>query len=159
MLAAISTTILSRRSWAETCSAMVSRSRLNKTRGPPDALRICQHPPPRGQPAGWPAAGDKTKKNNNFIHSAPPGALQHRPNQDSQNCGTVCGSPPIRPYSELRLVLPSKTPARGDTASSSPMLRPLRVIFSKVCCPRAISVVQGTRLHPSHRERSDCEAI
>ena len=41
MLAAISTTILSRRSWAETCSAMVSRSRLNKTRGPPDALRMC----------------------------------------------------------------------------------------------------------------------
>jgi hypothetical protein len=41
MLAAISTTILSRRSCALTCSAMVSRSRRNKTRGPPDALRMC----------------------------------------------------------------------------------------------------------------------
>src|SRR6266704_5829959 len=52
MLAAISTTILSNRSWALTCSAMVSRSRLSKTRGPPDALRICWYPPPRGQHAG-----------------------------------------------------------------------------------------------------------
>jgi hypothetical protein len=42
----ISTTILSSRSWAETCSAMVSRSRLSKTRGPPDALRMCCDPPP-----------------------------------------------------------------------------------------------------------------
>src|SRR5215218_5451469 len=74
MLAAIRTTILSSRSWAETCSAMVSRSRLNKTRGPPDALRITQNPPQRGQQAGWPAAGEKLKKNNNFIHSAPPQA-------------------------------------------------------------------------------------
>src|SRR3954470_12316882 len=74
MLAAISTTILSRRSWAETCSAMVSRSRLNKTRGPPDALRMCRYPPPQGQPAGWPVAGVKLTKNNNFSHSAPPQA-------------------------------------------------------------------------------------
>src|ERR1700737_672803 len=71
MLAAISTTILSNRSWALTCSAMVSRSRLSKTRGPPDALRMCQHPPPRSQHAGWPVAGVKVEKNNNFIHSAP----------------------------------------------------------------------------------------
>src|SRR5258706_4636343 len=70
MLAAISTTILSNRSWALTCSAMVSRSRLSKTRGPPDALRMCWYPPPRSQQAGWPAAGVKLKKNNNFIHSA-----------------------------------------------------------------------------------------
>src|SRR5580704_11738856 len=59
MLAAISTTILSSRSWAETCSAMVSRSRLNRTRGPPDALRIYSNPLPRGQPAGWPGTGVK----------------------------------------------------------------------------------------------------
>src|SRR5882757_3909534 len=75
MLAAISTTILSRRSCAETCSAMVSRSRLNKTRGPPDALRMCCDPPPQSQPAGSPVAGVKRTENNNFSHSAPPQAL------------------------------------------------------------------------------------
>src|SRR6267143_3906708 len=74
MLAAISTTILSNRSWAETCSAMVSRSRLNKTRGPPDALRMYRSPPPQSQQTGWPAAGVKLTKSNNFIHSAPPQA-------------------------------------------------------------------------------------
>src|SRR5450631_1443212 len=131
MLAAISTTILSSRSWAETCSAMVSRSRLNKTRGPPDALRIFQNPPPRSQQAGWPAAGVKPQKNNNFSHSAPLQTPGYRPNQDSQNCGTVCGCPPIRPYSELRLVLPSKTPARGDNGFVSLMLRELREDFSE----------------------------
>src|SRR6202051_5388008 len=51
---------------------MVSRSRLNKTRGPPDALRMCRYPPPQSQPAGSPAAGVKRTKNNNFSHSAPP---------------------------------------------------------------------------------------
>src|ERR1700723_3777151 len=61
MVAAISATILSRRSWAETSPAMVSRSRLNRTRGPPDALRIYSNPLPRGQPAGWPGAGVKLK--------------------------------------------------------------------------------------------------
>src|SRR5262245_11351396 len=71
MLAAISTTILSRRSWAETFSAMVSRSRLNKTRGPPDALRMYQDPPPQSHPAESPAAGAKRTKHYNFIHSAP----------------------------------------------------------------------------------------
>jgi hypothetical protein len=55
----------------------------------------------------------------------------YRPNRDSQNCGTVCGSPPIRPYSELRLVLPSKTPAKGDNGFVSPMLRLLRKNSSK----------------------------
>jgi hypothetical protein len=45
------------------------------------------------------------------------------PNRNRQNCGTVCGSPPITPYSQLRLVLPSKTPARGNNVSISPMLR------------------------------------
>src|ERR1700730_5103520 len=76
MLAAISTTILSNRSWAETCSAMVSRSRLSKTRGPPDALRMWQNPPPQIQQTGWRAAGVKPKKNNYFIHSAPPQTLE-----------------------------------------------------------------------------------
>ncbi len=64
--------ILSRRSCAETCSAMVSRSRLNKTRGPPDALRMCCDPPPQSQPTGSPVAAVKRTKNNNFSHSAPP---------------------------------------------------------------------------------------
>src|SRR5579859_7575798 len=117
MLAAISTTILSNRSWAETCSAMVSRSRLNRTRGPPDALRICYNPSPHGQPAGRPVVGYKPKKNTNFIHSAPPQA-QIRPNQHRHDCGTACGGSPIRPYSESRLVLPSKTPARDDNISA-----------------------------------------
>src|SRR5262249_25441933 len=40
MFAAISTTILSRRSCALTGSAMTSRSRRNSTRGPPSAPRI-----------------------------------------------------------------------------------------------------------------------
>ena len=125
MLAAIRTTILSSRSWAETCSAMVSRSRLNKTRGPPDVLRMPNNPPPRSQRAGWPAAGVKLTKSNNFIHSAPPQASS-RPNRDRQNCGTVCGSSPVRPYSQSRLALPSKTPASSNNVSVRPMLRPLR---------------------------------
>src|ERR1700709_1266183 len=53
---------------------MVSRSRLNKTRGPPDALRMCRYPPPQSQPAGSPAADVKRTKTNNFSHSAPPQA-------------------------------------------------------------------------------------
>src|SRR5262245_37708379 len=40
MLAAISTTILSRRSCALTGSAITSRSRRNSTRGPPSAARM-----------------------------------------------------------------------------------------------------------------------
>src|SRR3984885_8404326 len=44
MLAAISTTILSRRSCALTCSAMTSRSRRNSTRGPPSAPRMAKVP-------------------------------------------------------------------------------------------------------------------
>src|SRR5262252_6114682 len=72
MLAAISTTILSSRSWALTCSAMVSRSRLNRTRGPPDALRMLCDPLRAGQPGAWPGAGVQAHKNYNFIHSTPP---------------------------------------------------------------------------------------
>jgi hypothetical protein len=36
------------------------------------------------------------------------------PNQRRLNWDTVCGSPPCSPYSELRLVLPSKTPAKRE---------------------------------------------
>src|ERR1700730_7814345 len=83
MLAAISTTILSNRSWAETCSAMVSRSRRSKTRGPPDALRMCWYPPPPIQQAGWPAAGVKLDRQQfySFGAAASPGS---GPNQDGQ---------------------------------------------------------------------------
>src|SRR3954469_19898626 len=52
MLAAISTTTLSRRSCALTGSAITSRSRRNSTRGPPSAPRIAISPL-RG-PAGHP---------------------------------------------------------------------------------------------------------
>src|SRR4051794_15750645 len=72
MLAAISTTILSSRSWAETCSAMVSRSRLNRTRGPPDALRITEISPPKNRAGALPRDDAKLRKNNNSSHSAPP---------------------------------------------------------------------------------------
>jgi hypothetical protein len=44
---------------------------------------MCRYPPPKSQPAGSPAAGVKRKKNNNFIHSAPPQACS-RPNRDCQ---------------------------------------------------------------------------
>ncbi|BAR57488.1 hypothetical protein NK6_4320 [Bradyrhizobium diazoefficiens] len=40
--------------------------------------------------------------------------LAPEPNQHRLNWGTVCGSPPCSPYSELGLVLPSKTPARRE---------------------------------------------
>jgi hypothetical protein len=33
---------------------------------------MCWYPPPQIQQTGWPAAGVKLKKNNNFIHSASP---------------------------------------------------------------------------------------
>src|SRR6185436_6847552 len=111
MLAAISTTILSRRSWAETCSAMVSRSRLNRTRGPPDVLRICFDPPSQSQPGGWPEEGADVSNHYNFIRLAPLQA-PYRPNQDHQNFGTDFDCPSCWPYSELTLALPSKTPAR-----------------------------------------------
>jgi hypothetical protein len=40
--------------------------------------------------------------------------LSLAPNQRRLNWDTVCGSPPCSPYSELRLVLPSKTPAKRE---------------------------------------------
>jgi hypothetical protein len=36
------------------------------------------------------------------------------PNQHRLSWGILCGSPPCSPYSELRLVLPSKTPAKRE---------------------------------------------
>src|SRR5436305_8698562 len=118
MLAAIRTTILSRRSWAETCSAMVSRSRLSKTRGPPDVLRMWHNPPSWGQSGGQPRPGTKLAKSNSFLDSMPLQAPDAGPNQDNQHWGTVRGSGPARPYSELGLVLPSKRPASRKASTA-----------------------------------------
>jgi hypothetical protein len=85
---------LSNRSCAETCSAMVSRSRLNKTRGPPDALRMLCGPPPQNQPGVSPSLGVKLKKNNNFIHSAPRRALNVRANQVGQTVAQFAAAHP-----------------------------------------------------------------
>src|SRR6185369_4086822 len=95
-------------------SAMVSRSRLNRTRGPPDVLRICFDPLRKSQPGGWPEAGADVSNHYNFIHLAP---LQAPcgPNQDHQNFGTDYDCPSCWPYSELTLALPSKTPAKGHS--------------------------------------------
>src|SRR3954463_6283376 len=54
MLAAISTTILLRRSCALTGSAITSRSRRNSTRGPPSAPRIAMSSSRRFGPGGAP---------------------------------------------------------------------------------------------------------
>jgi hypothetical protein len=40
------------------------------------------------------------------------------PNQHRLNWGTVSGSPPCSPYSELGLVLPSKTPAKRESVDT-----------------------------------------
>src|ERR1700727_1141460 len=87
MLAAINTTILPRRSWAETCSAMVSRSRLNRTRGPPHALRISSNPLPRGQSTGRPRAGVQLKTQQ--FYSFGDAANSRLTESHRQNSGTV----------------------------------------------------------------------
>src|SRR5262249_31817038 len=111
MLAAISTTILSNRSWALTCSAMVSRSRLNRTRGPPDALRICSYPHPLGQPSLWPDAGAKRTKSNKFVHPVPSSPLSTA-ESGAPKPWVSLPQPVLRPYSESTPVLPSKRPAK-----------------------------------------------
>src|SRR3954470_24243032 len=55
-------------------------------------------------------AGANPRKNNAFVISAASPA-RNWPNQLLQNCGTVCGGLFIRPYSQSKLALPSKTPA------------------------------------------------
>src|SRR5215471_15085327 len=119
MLAAISTTILSNRSWALTCSAMVSRSRLSRTRGPPDALRMLSDPLHHGQSGAWPATGVQAQKDYNFIHPAP-SLLASGPNQVRQKPWHSLWLIFQQAYSELRLVLPSKRPARGNAAPQQP---------------------------------------
>src|ERR1700730_14555365 len=106
MLAAISTTILSRRSCAETGSAMVSRSRLNRTRGPPDALRISSNPLPPGQPTGRPGVGVKLKTQQIYSFG-----VWYRPNHTAKTVAQFTIGLIFRPYTELSLVLPSKRPA------------------------------------------------
>src|SRR5579859_3587959 len=88
MLAAISTTILSRRSCALTCSAMVSRSRLNRTRGPPDALRIGSNPLPPGQVTGRPVASVKLETQQFYSFG---GAVNpvYRPNRPAKTVAQI----------------------------------------------------------------------
>src|SRR3954453_8441736 len=54
--------------------------------------------------------GIEPKKNNNFIHSAPP-ELAMPAESASPKLSHSLGIPPLRPYSESRLVFPSKNPA------------------------------------------------
>jgi hypothetical protein len=48
------------------------------------------------------------------------------------------------PYSQLRLVLPSKTPAKGNNVSVSPMLRQLREILIRESANHGQTGAQGT---------------
>jgi hypothetical protein len=66
-----------------------------------------------------PAAGPKLQKNKQIVCPAQAQAqicpdLAPAPNQRRLNWDTVCGNPPCSPYSELGLVLPSKTPAKRE---------------------------------------------
>src|SRR4051812_22166517 len=117
MLAAISTTILSRRSWAETCSAMVSRSRLNKTRGPPDALRMSPQSPPSAGPERGSGGSPENPEKQQIAHPAPAQAISNTiacAESAPPQLGLSFWQPTLSPYSESGLVLPSKTPARGE---------------------------------------------
>jgi hypothetical protein len=58
---------------------------------------------------GWPKIPEKQS---NCLSGAGANDRLHR--ISSLNWDTVCGSPPCSPYSELRLVLPSKTPAKRE---------------------------------------------
>jgi hypothetical protein len=58
---------------------------------------------------GWPKTPEKQK----ITHPAPAQAFAW-PIRRRLDWGTVCGSPPCSPYSELGLVLPSKTPAKRE---------------------------------------------
>jgi len=74
---------------------------------------------------GW----RETHENNNFIHSARPQAPDPGRIGIAKTVAQFCGNPPLRPYSQSRLVLPSKTPARnnnvwviGDAAPAKRMI-------------------------------------
>jgi hypothetical protein len=89
---------------------------------------MCQNPPPQSRPAEWPVAGVKRTKINNFSHSAPPagpGSAESR----SPKLWHSLRQPTSQAYSQSRLVLPSKRPARnnnvwviGDAATAKRMI-------------------------------------
>jgi hypothetical protein len=82
-----------------------------------------QIPPPQIQPAGWPATGVKLTQNDNFNHSAPPQVLDTGRIRIAKTVAQFAAAHRSGPYSELRLVLPSKTPATADNGFVSQMLR------------------------------------
>src|SRR4051812_34246292 len=101
---------------------MVSRSRLNKTRGPPDALRIPQNPPHgASQPGGPEPASYADKTTILFIRRRR--EPQKPAESDRQTLTRFVAADLSAPYSQSRLVLPSKTPARGNNVSVQSMLR------------------------------------
>jgi hypothetical protein len=61
----------------------------------------------------------KRTKNYNFIHSARPQAPDPGRIGIAKTVAQFCGNPPHRPYSQSRLVLPSKTPARTNNVCVS----------------------------------------
>src|SRR5439155_11225730 len=90
---------------------------------PPDALRMSPQSPssagPERDAGGLP---EKSRKTTNLLIRRRPGRSSGpapEPNQHRLNWGTVCGRPPCSPYSELGLVLPSKTPARRESVETS----------------------------------------
>jgi hypothetical protein len=90
-----------------------------------------QIPPPRNQPAGWTATGVKLTQSDNFNHSAPPQVLDTGRIRIAKTVAQFAAAHRSGPYSELRLVLPSKTPARARNVSVSQMLRLLSGVQEK----------------------------
>jgi hypothetical protein len=73
--------------------------------------------PPSAGPAvsagGWPKIPEKQP---NCSSGAGANSRLHR--ISGLNWDTVCGSPPYSPYSQLGLVLPSKTPAKRESVET-----------------------------------------
>src|ERR1700735_1484990 len=137
MLAAISTTILSRRSCAETCSAIVSRSRPHGTGGPPAALRISSTPLPPGPPTGRARELALSSKRNKFIHSVVCIGRITPPKQwHSSQSGSSSGRIPNRALFCQAKGLPArqfKNPYTVADVAAQLILQPLREIVSS--CP------------------------
>src|SRR3954463_9923552 len=118
---------------------MTSRSRLSKTRGPPDALRICPHLP-RGQHSDtsvrWLSLRRTTAFARGGANGTGRGGESDCPNCLPQPYGCLTG-----PYTELRLVLPSKTPARPETSRSLSQARRFRKDFLRFV--QSVQRVQG----------------
>jgi hypothetical protein len=78
-------------------------------------------------------------KNYNFIHSARPQAPDPGRIGIAKNRGAVCGNPPHRPYSQSRLVLPSKTPAKTNNVCVSADAAPAK----RLICQNAAGLAIG----------------